>query len=212
MPFGLRNSSGTFQRFFNNQLSGVQCTMAYLDDVLIFSRTVEDHKKDVHSVLSKLDAVGLKVNEAKCKFFQDEIEFLGYNITKNGIQPPQSRVEALSQLPEPKEKKETQRILGMFGFYQRCIPSYASLALPLRMATRSENFEWTQLQSDAFSQLKESLKSAVQLSFPDRNGMLSITADASNVAIEACLNQSVGDEVKSLSFFSRKLTEHEKTP
>ena len=78
------------------------------------------------------------------------------------------------------------------------------------MATRNENFEKTQIQPDAFFQLKKFMKSAVQLSFPDRNGMLSITADASNLAIGACLNQSVGDEVKPLSFFSWKLTEHEK--
>jgi len=210
MPFGLRNSSGTFQRFIDTQLREFPFTTAYIDEILIFSRSIEEHKSHLNLVLKKLETIGLSINKDKCHFLKDKINFLGYEISKDGICPPESRVNALNDIKTPTNQKEIQSILGMFGFYQRCIPNFAELALPLRDAIKSKDFKWSEQESQALKKLKEALKSAVKLTFPSKKGILSITADASNTAIGACLNQCVDGDVQPLSFFSRKLSEREK--
>ena len=209
MPFGLRNSSGTFQRFIDCQLRSFSFTCAYLDDILIFSKNPEEHTDHLKIVLTKLSDLGLKVNESKCEFNKESLEFLGYNINEHGIRAPDSRIESLVNLSEPKNEKELVSILGMFGFYQKCMPQFANIVLPLRNIRKSKNFSWNKEHSEAFMKLKDALASAVRLSFPSKHGTLTITADASSVAIGACLNQTIDGEIQPLSFWSRKLSDAE---
>jgi len=209
MPFGLRNSSGTFQRFIDAQLREFSFTCAYLDDILIYSRTTEEHEKHLRAVFDKLSSIGLRVNEPKCEILKDEVEFLGYSINKDGIKPPESRIQGLVDLPEPKDEKEVMRVLGMFGFYQKCIPQYARLTLKVREAMK-DGFKWGTEQATAFQNLKKALSDAVRISFPCKDALLTITADASNTAIGACLNQCLDGVTKPISFFSRKLSDREK--
>ena len=163
---------------------------------MVFSKNEEEHQIHLKKVLDQLERVGLRVNEAKCSFFQTETNFLGYNINSQGISPPQSRIKCLSELKPPKSQKDIQRILGMFGFYQKCIPRYAEIALPLRKLVNQKTFEWKEEHLTSFNNLKESLENSVRLSFPAKNGSLSITADASNTSIGACLNQSLDGNVE----------------
>ena len=204
MPF-VRNIS----RFIDTQLRDIPNVMAYIDDILIFSKTQEEHEKHLIAVLTRLKAVGLRLNAAKCETSQPSVQFLGYHIDQNGIKPPESRITALRNLPRPKDAKEMQRYLGMFGFYQRCIPNYAQTTIPLRSLIKDENFHWTQQHDDTFMALKGAISNAMPLNFPTADGKLTITADASAYAIGACLNQMTEGEAKPLSFFSRKLSDAE---
>lgn len=209
MPFGLRNSSGTFQRFIDSLLRDMPFALSYLDDILIFSKNVESHRTHTTAVLNKLKEAGLRIKEEKCCFAQSQLDFLGYTVDAQGIKPPRGKVEALKNLPPPSDTKELVRYLGMFGFYQRCIPNYASLTLPLRAAACNKDFTWTSEHDDAFAKLKDHLATATQLAFPNTEGDFIITTDASKYAIGACLNQTIGDTAQPISFFSRKLSNTE---
>lgn len=206
MPFGLRNSSGTFQRFIDAQLRGLEFALAYVDDILIFSPDAESHAKHVKVVLERLSSVGLRLNEKKCEVAKQCIRFLGYQLNNEGLKPPDDRVEALRSLPEPKDSKELVRTLATFGFYQRCIPSFASIVLPLRDLVANKTFVWNDGHAVAFTALKEALINSATLTFPRVGCHLTITADASSRAIGACLNQVEDGIPKPLSFFSRKLS------
>ena len=116
---------------------------------------------------------------------------------------------ALLDIPEPKDAKELVRCLATFGFYQRCIPSFAEIVLPLRDLVTASSYQWKKLHTDAFKSLKDSLAASAILTFPKAGCQLTITADASLRAIGACLNQVEDDTAKPLCFYSRKLSDTE---
>jgi len=210
MPFGMRNSAGTFQRFIDSQLQGLDFAMAYVDDIIIFSKTAEDHKDHIRTVLKRLSDTGLRVNHAKCKIAQPTIEFLGYEVSAQGLKPPTDRIKALCEMTTPKDAKDLVRVLGMFGFYQRCVPAFAELASPLRDLARAPKYEWKPEHEKSFTNLKKALCNSVMLTFPKAGRPLTITTDASAHSIGACLNQIEDGMSKPLAFFSRKLSATEK--
>ena len=108
------------------------CPGVYIDDILIFNKTEAEHEVHLREVLTILDRAGLRMCPKKCKFFKDEVEFLGYAVSQEGIKPLDERVKVLKELNIPKDKKELQRYLGMFGFYQRCIPNFSEKVKNLR--------------------------------------------------------------------------------
>jgi len=211
MPFGLRNSSGTFQRFIDSHLRDFHFALSYLDDILIFSRSIEEHREHLTSVLTRLQSIGLRVNDKKCEFLKPKLNFLGFEIDKDGIKPPASRIESLSQLPPPTDSKMVTKVLGMFGFYRRCIPRFADITHPLRLLANAKDFSWTDEHQNAYNDLKTALASSAQLTFPSKEGHMTITADASKHAIGACLNQMQDGDSKPLSFFSRSLSKSEQS-
>jgi len=211
MPFGMRNSAGTFQRFINNVLGDLDFTTAYIDDILIFSKSESEHEKHLHTIFQRLDSVGLKLNANKCQFSKPEVDFLGYAVNAKGIKPPESRIKALHDLPIPRDSKELIRYLGMFGFYQRCIPNFAQIVFPLRELAKEKEFVWSDLHNKSFLSLKSALSSCSELTYPKPKCKLTITSDASAHSIGACLNQhdNFSEEPKPLAFFSRKLSDTE---
>ena len=165
MPFGLRNAANTFQRFIDDTVRGLPFVVTYIDDLLIYSETVDQHKDHLRQVLRQLQKAGLCLNKQKTSLFQSSINFLGFQFSKNGIKPLPDKVQALVDLSPPNDSKCLQRYLGMFGFYQRCIPKYSKIAYDLRHLLRKGNFEWTPEHQSAFDKLKTTLKDAVELSY-----------------------------------------------
>jgi len=206
MPFGLKNSASTFQRYVDNIFRSFSNVITYIDDILIYNSDKEQHEKDVKAVLNKLDEVGLKVNGSKSLLFQAEIDFLGYRLNSAGIKPMPDRVTCLSQLTPPTDAKQLQRYIGMFGFYQRCLPDYTTLMQPLRDLLRADTFTWSDHHTTAFDTLKKHLADATELAYPQANATLTLTCDASAHAIGACLHQVVNGKSTPLSFFSRTLS------
>ena len=131
MPFGLRNAANTFQRFIDDTVRGLPFVVTYIDDLLIYSETVDQHKDHLRQVLRQLQKAGLCLNKQKTSLFQSSINFLGFQFSKNGIKPLPDKVQALVDLSPPNDSKCLQRYLGMFGFYQRCIPKYSEIAYDL---------------------------------------------------------------------------------
>jgi len=210
MPFGLRNSAGTFQRYIDTHFRDLPFTLTYIDDILIFSNSFTEHQAHLRKVLQRLDSIGLRVNQSKCEIAQERITFLGYSVSASGISPPEEKVEALQSLPAPANQKDLVRYMGMFTFYQRCIPGFAEMTLPLRDAIHSSEFSWGEPQEKSFQQLKSALAQSTQLTFPKPGCHLTVTADASSRAIGACLNQVEDGCSKPLCFFSRKLSDAER--
>jgi len=127
MSFGLRNAAQTFQRFIDEVLRDLEFCYAYIDDILVASKSEEEHLEHLRILFNRLQEYGVVINPSKCIFGQSKIKFLGYLVTPNGTQPLSTKIEALQHFPLPKTAKELRRFLGMLSFYRRFIPKAAEM-------------------------------------------------------------------------------------
>ena len=163
---------------------------AYIDNILIFTPTIEEHFVVLERVFQALQEHNLTLRSDKCEFGYSEINFLGFLIDGERIKPTPENVEKLLRIPEPKTKKQIQRFLGVANFNRRFIPNYATLSKPLtRILSNTENFIWEEEQQSAFSNIKKSLVNAENLALPDWSLPFHIHTDASGVASGATLSQ-----------------------
>jgi len=125
MSFGLRNAAQTFQRFIDEVIRGLDFCYAYIDDILVASKSEEEHLQHLRILFNRLQEYGVVINPMKCIIGQSEIKFLGYLVTPKGTQPLPARVQTIQDFPLPKTAKELRRFLGMLNFYRRFIPEAA---------------------------------------------------------------------------------------
>ena len=215
MPFGLKNSAQAFQRLMDNVLRGLSFVFVYLDDILIASSSLAEHLRHVRILLERLAAAGLAINREKCRFGVEAVDFLGHRVTSSGIAPLPKKVDAIVAMTLPATKVELQRFLGCINFFHRFIPHLASILAPLHALTSSAKtanakLEWSPALEDAFAAAKSALVACVHLSHPspDPSTALSLTTDASDVAVGAVLAQ--GDPHQPLGFYSKKLSDAER--
>lgn len=214
MPFGLRNAGQSFQRFMHQVLKGLSFVFVYIDDILVFSKTPEEHKEHLRILFSRLREYGLRIKASKCLFGVSSLNFLSYEISKDGIKPSYEKIKSITEFPQPQTIKQSQRFLGMINYYHRFIPNlarklapiYSHLALFQRSSRKNQKFTWPDFCVNAFSEAKESLANATLLNFPKSNAKLSLISDASNTDVGAVLQQLDGDTWTPLAFFSRKLS------
>jgi ribA/ribD-fused uncharacterized protein len=217
MPMGLCNAPATFQRMMQLILSGLilETCLCYLDDVIIFSRTPEDHIYDIHRVCERLKEAGLKIKGSKCAFAQTKISFLGHIVTANGVKADPSKIEKVQNAAIPKNVTEVKSFLGLSGFYRHFIEGYATLAAPLYEQTNKrcreeKKIAWTEKEQKSFNDLKTALTTSPVLGYPDINKEFILYTDASNVGmgyILAQLNEQGVEHV--INFGSRKLRDAE---
>ena len=133
MPYGLCNSLATFQRLMQNCLGELNLTYAlvYLDDVIVYSKTEEDHLRQLQAVFEWFHEHGLKLKPSKCSFLQKQITFFGHVVLANGMQPGNINLKGIAEMAPPANYTEVRRFLGMTGFFQRFIRNYARIAKPL---------------------------------------------------------------------------------
>lgn len=211
MPFGLRNSGCTFQRFIDHTFINCNCVFVYLDDILVYSDSVEQHSKDLDTVFGILASANLRISLDKCQFFKEEINFLGFSITSDGIKPTADKSEVLSAFPEPTSSQELRRFLGMVGYYRHLIPHFAHIVLPLtNLIKDNPNVKKLSLPVDAveaFRDIKLKLSSVTALSHPKPEvSQYQLVTDASQFAIGAALHQIIDGKPVPIGFLSRKLT------
>ena len=212
MPFGLCNAPQTFQRFMDSIFRDLPFVFVYIDDILIASTNLDDHKIHLETVMKRLCDNKLHVALEKCVFAVPKVDFLGYSISPDGIVPLANNVEAINNYELPIDYAALRRFLGMIGFYRRFMPSFSDTAEPLYQLLASCNGKnvrllWTDDTRRSFEQLKENLNKAVQLHFTDpRSDTFHLVTDASNYAIGAALHQSVGNELRPVAFFSKRLS------
>jgi hypothetical protein len=187
-----------------------KCVIIYLDDILVYSTTREQHTKDVRNILDKLRQHNLWTKLEKCKFYQDSVEFLGYIITREGIMMDEKKVESVLSWPTPKTVKDIQAFLGFANFYRRFIRSYSKIITPItRLLRKNVPFEWDDNCDKAFNTLKTAFTTAPILTHYSPDQPVIIETDASDFAIAAIISHPDKDNPKLLrpiAYHSRKLT------
>jgi len=213
LPFGLSTAPTTFQRTMNIVLAPVlgRHTLAYLDDVIIYSRGFTQHLQHLAETLQLLSSAGLKLNPQKCQFAASTIDFLGFTISPGGIAPNQEKVAAISKTPAPRTVREVRRFLGATGFYRKHIYDYATIASPLHLLLKKgQKWMWGAEQQAAFEELKQRLTTAPVLRQPDFSRDFELHTDASSIALGACLMQrDTHNTPYAVAYYSRKLRDAE---
>ena len=208
-PFGLKTSPATFQRIMEDLLKGMNWkrVMIYLDDVILFSKTTEEHLRDLEELLQKFQDGGLMLNPGKCRIAVKEVDFLGHHLSTEGIRPAEEKVEALRRWPSPKSVKDLRRVLGFIGYYQQYIPAFGSkTAVMSDLLKKDTVFNWTPECEKAFQLLKQEMEEYPLLKFPDVNEEFVLTTDGSGTGWGAVLSQEKG----VIAFASGKWTPAEK--
>ena len=211
MPFGLRNAAQTFQRFMDQVLRGLDFCYVYIDDVLIASRTAEEHKVHLHLVLQRFVLYGILINPAKCVLGVTELRFLGHHVNKEGVSPLSDQVKVIRDFRQPTTLRQLREFLGLVNFYHRFIPQCADILTPLNTllkttSTNSRTLQWNSAATTSFLAIKDALAKATLLVHPKPGAPINVMTDASDIAIGAVLQQHLDDTWCPLSYFSRKLT------
>ena len=212
MPFGLVNAPATFQRAMSFALRDcTEFTVVYIDDILIFSDTRDQHISHLHRVFGCLQTHSYHARLEKCQFLQASVSFLGHRITPDGIQADEHRDTTLAAFQTPlKNAKEVQSFLGLIMWYKAFIPHAASLAAPLfELTLPRRKFAWSPEAETAVSALKQSVSSAPTLVRFDPHAPTRVTTDASTLGLGAVLEQEKEMEWRPIAFWSRKLKDAE---
>ncbi|KAI2655654.1 Retrovirus-related Pol polyprotein from transposon 17.6 [Labeo rohita] len=213
MPFGLHGAPATFQRLMDGILAGCeQYAAAYLDDVVTYSQSWQEHLEHLSDILKRLQKAGLTINSSKCSWAQVEVKYLGYLLGHGQIKPQVEKLKAIQNIPQPQTKKQVRSFLGLTGWYHRFIPHFSSLASPLRDLTKKSpsKFHWARECQEAFEALKQLLCQEPILQSPDFSKRFLVQVDASDVGLGAVLAQGDLGSEQPVWFLSRKLFERER--
>lgn len=212
MPFGLKTAPATFQRAMDNILRGLQgihC-LVYLDDIIVFSNSLQEHLLKLRTIFDRLRQTNLKVQLDKSEFLRKEVLYLGHTITKDGLRPNDDKIKAVLNYPLPKTTTEIKSFLGLVGYYRRFIKDFAKITQPLTNCLKKRNkIVINQTYIDAFNRCKELLTAAPLLQYPDPSKPFILTTDASNVALGAVLSQGTVGSDKPVAYASRTLSDTE---
>eukprot|EP00731_Ephydatia_muelleri_P024924 Em0017g7a len=167
MPFGLTGAPGSFQRLMDKVLHGLNFVTTYLDDVLVHSKSKDEHIKHLNVVFSRLKNGGLTLRGSKCHIGHDKVYYLGHVFSEQGMRPDEGKVRVVKEWPTPKNPSEVRQFLGLASYYRRYIQSFATIAASLHELTQKDvSFRWTSECDHAFNLLKEKLTQAPILVYP----------------------------------------------
>ena len=190
VPFGLAQAPAYFQELMIGILKDFNFTIAYLDDIIIFSKTPQEHLSHIRMVFKKLKSANLSMKKSKCNFFSKEIQYLGHILSATGIRPLPSKTYAIQHMQPPTTPKQVRAFLGLVRYYRKFIKGFAKIAKPLTLLTRQQvKFEWTSVHHTAFLHLKEAIVQAPILYYPDPDKKYIVYTNASDDACRAQLSQ-----------------------
>lgn len=196
MPFGLANAPAVFQRAMNHILGPLRVdkAIAYIDDVLIPSENFENGMETLKQVLTCFRDSGLTLRLGKCNFLTERVEYLGHEISCQGVQPGKLKCEAVAQFPTPTDAHKVRQFLGLSGYFRKYIRGYASVARPLTQLLKKESsFQWMEEQQKSFEKLKQLLTCRPVLAIYDPDLPTQVHTDASKVGIGGVLTQEQKD-------------------
>jgi len=218
-PFGIKTLPAKFQRIITMLFQDLKYALPYLDDIVVFSKTLEEHLNQLKIVIGRLNDAKLILNIPKCKFVHLEVKLLGFIINKFGHRIDDSQIADVESWPIPTSKKQIQHYLGFFNYFREHVPMMSTLTAPLDTLRNCDNVpkNWTASCDDAFNKLKHILKDCPILSFYDPSLELYIATDASNVGIGAALFQlepitpdNPNPKKRYISFQARSLSKSER--
>jgi hypothetical protein len=169
MPFGLCNAPSTFQALMNDILDNYlwKFVLVFFDDILIYSRTWEDHLQHIRQVLALLQLNSVFLKKLKCSFGQIVVGYLGHIISDQGVAVDPDKIKAITSWPQPVIVPQLKGFLGLASYYRKFIKHYGAIAKPLTDLLKKDNFCWTELATTSFKQLKQVLSTAPVLQLPD---------------------------------------------
>lgn len=214
MPFGLVNAPSVFQRTIHKILreAHVKYAIVYMDDILIPSKDFAEGIQRLKEVLQLLRQGGLTLKLSKCKFFLNTIDFLGFEVSANGIRPGSRKTDAVSKFPTPTNAHELRQFLGLSGFFRRFIKGYATIAAPLTdLLHKDVCWYWGSRQQQAFISIQHQLMERPVLALYDPSAEIELHTDASKEGVAGILLQRNANGVlQPVSYFSRKTTTDER--
>lgn len=214
MPFGLKNAAATFARLMDRVLSGYisDFCQVYLDDILIYSTSLQDHFIHLAKVLERLKLHGLTCQLKKCHFAAKKVEYLGHVLTPKGLERQPEKNRAIEEAERPRTKRQVRQFLGLCGWYSSFMPHFEEKATPLTdLLHKGQPFKWTHIEETAFQEIKKGIGSAPMLAHPDPQRQMCLQTDASNLGLGAVLFQEkVGGGRDIVEYASRKLSSTEK--
>ena len=219
MIMGHCNSSQQFSRCMSKLLASIPIEelIAFLDDLLLASDTVEEHIQRLDMVLTRFREAEMKLSPGKCAFLQKEVQYVGLCVSKKGLRITDERVEAVKQIQRPSSLKETQSVLGFLNYNRKFVKNFAARAKPLYELLEKKSqkaFMWNERCEEALEDIKQEIAKGITLCIPDVEDPLNsyqVTIDASNNGLGAELTQIVEGERRLLAYFSRAVPKHKKS-
>ena len=208
MPFGLCNAPSTFQRLMNKVFAKEinSFILVYLDDILVYSRSVEEHWDHLERALERLRQAKLYGRLHKCEFLKDKVDYLGFEVSANGVNASPEKVKAILDWPRPQTVHDIRSFLGLASYYRKFIRGFSQIAKPLTDLTREKKtWCWEDAEQNSFTALKVAMATAPVLRLPDFEKQFVVTTDVSDVVIGAILEQDFGSGLQPVAFASRKL-------
>jgi len=205
MPFGLTNAPATFQGLMNEVFAPLlrKGVLVFMDDILIYSPTLEDHACLLTAVLQILSGNNLFAKPSKCSFAQNSIEYLGHVISSNGVSTDPHKIQAVKDWPVPSNIKDVRGFLGLTGYYRRFIKHYSLISRPLTLLLRKGTpFVWSVTTQETFDLLKQTMVTAPVLALPQFNKSFTVETDASETGLGAVLMQ----DSHPIAFLSQTLS------
>ena len=191
VPFGLAQAPAFFQHLMNKVLDNCSFAMTYLDDIIIFSNSEEEHLAHIKEIFRRLEAADLKMKRSKCDFFKKHIHYLGHLISADGIRPLKDKLDTIRDMPAPSSSKEVKQFLGLAGYYRKFVPRFADISRPLaRLTCKDRVFEWTHECEEAFNLLKQNLCAQPILKYADTSKGYTLYTDASRYGWAGVLTQA----------------------
>uniref|UniRef100_A0A146LPF7 RNA-directed DNA polymerase n=1 Tax=Lygus hesperus TaxID=30085 RepID=A0A146LPF7_LYGHE len=210
LSFGIKTAPSEFNRILSQILNGLTKVEAYFDDIICHGASMEECTNNLISCLERLKENDLHLNKNKCSFFKESINYLGHIVSYNKIQKSPEKIQAVSNMPRPKNAEELRRFLGMVTYYAKFIPDFSTKSFPLRRLLRKdEKFFWSASTEAAFVNLKLELCSERVLTPFDPAKPLILTTDASPTGIAAVLSHEVDGHERPIAYASRALTQAE---
>ena len=212
MPFGLTNAPASFQRMINALLAGLKGLnlQVFIDDVCIATSTWEEHLSLLEKLLRTVIKANLKLKSSKCTFGASRVIFLGHEISSDGIRQEPAKLKAILAMPRPTDVPGVRRLLGMFSYYRKFVPSFAMLAQPLNKLMRKNTpFAWNDEHEEAYNQLMSKLAENATLAHFDHNLPVLVKTDASKKGVAGLLLQKHEDQWRIVSCCSRRLSHSE---
>nr|XP_054761448.1 uncharacterized protein LOC129267850 [Lytechinus pictus] len=212
MPFGMKNAPATFQRLTNQVIAGLDNCVVYIDDILVYSDTWNDHLDHLRALFDRLDKANLVVNLMKSEFAKAKVTYLGHVVGQGQVLPREAKIQAILDFPIPTTKKELLRFLGMSGFYRKFVPNYSTVVSPLTNLLKAKvKYVWSDECQRSFEKLKAILVNEPVLAAPNFTKPFKVAIDACDVGVGAVLLQEDEEGIeKPVCYFSKKLNRFQK--
>ncbi len=214
LPFGLNNVASTFQRKMELALQGLQWTtcFVYIDDIIVFATSFDEHIRRVDEVLGRIATAGLKLKPEKCHMLQTEVVFLGHVVSREGVRPDPSNIAKIVQWPVPQNAKQVKQFVATGSYYRRFVRDFAKMTRPLvELTKKNTEFRWTDEHKRAFDSMKKSLISPDVMGYPlNDGGNFLLDVDASGVGIGGVLAQMQEGRERVIAYASRAMNKAER--